>query len=132
MEQKHRRHVSIIRSPDYYGLGLQVAMTGKEPKVFFITSVSPNSPAAQADLRVHDKIIEVNGKSTVEMSIADFIDIMKQDGEIRLIIENRSEEFPKTVNQSEPTSTMEVRPDQEKKKGLFRFFKRSANSSSRN
>ncbi|NJM09912.1 MAG: PDZ domain-containing protein [Bdellovibrionaceae bacterium] len=51
----------------YYGIGIESEATGAG---LFIFKVFPNTPAAHAGLKVHDRIVSVNGRSAQKLSEA--------------------------------------------------------------
>lgn len=87
---------NITLQGEYYGVGIQI--TTLDTGEIYITSIIPNSPASQTDLKAGDIIIKANDKSTEGMTSDELGKMIKEGNEtnFKLIIKRNDEE--KTIN----------------------------------
>ena len=65
-----------FRRPFYYNLsGIELATPIPDLPMFLISEVSPNTPAAEADLQKGDEITEINGRKAVSLILNDFTEL---------------------------------------------------------
>jgi carboxyl-terminal processing protease len=80
----------------FEGIGAQVAI--KDEQLMIIAPIA-DSPAAKAGIKAGDKILEINGQSTLEMSLAEAVlDIRGPQGtSVRLLILHEGETEPELI-----------------------------------
>ncbi len=66
---------SITLNGSYKGVGIQISK--EENGYMLITNVFKNSPAEEAELKVGDEIISIDGKSVTELTTKEFSDLVK-------------------------------------------------------
>ncbi|GAB5045729.1 tetratricopeptide repeat protein [Thermodesulfovibrio sp. TK110] len=98
-EEAVRISEKAINSLSFSGIG--VSIIKNENEYARIKSVEPNSPAEKADIQVNYEIVEIDGKSTLEMKLNDIVGKLRgQEGtEVKLTIRKpeSGETFTKTL-----------------------------------
>lgn len=81
------------------GIGVQIRLVGKPPKLVIVGPPEPGSPAAEANLLPGDRIVAIDGHSTEKMSMGEVLHYMRGEPEtaVKLMIEPAHEAEPRTV-----------------------------------
>jgi carboxyl-terminal processing protease len=80
------------------GIGVRIRLLGEPPELIVVGSPEPGTPAARADIRANDRILEIDGTPTAGMTIAEVLHRMRgKPGEpIRLLVRHAEDEHPKS------------------------------------
>jgi carboxyl-terminal processing protease len=78
------------------GIGVRIRMVGDPPELVIVGAPEPGTPAARADVRSGDHVLEIDGQSTVGMSLIDVLRAMRgEPGEpVRLLVRHADEDQP--------------------------------------
>ena len=91
---------SITLNGSYDGIGIQIVEDSD--KNVLVTAVFKDSPADKAGIKVKDKILEVNGKTTEKLGATGLVNEIKSSSkkDIAIKIERDGEELEVTVTKS--------------------------------
>jgi len=78
------------------GIGVRIRLLGEPPELVVVGAPDPNTPAARADVRANDRILEVDDKPVAGMSLSEVLHWMRgQPGEpIHLLIRHADAQHP--------------------------------------
>ena len=81
------------------GIGVRIRFTGEPPQLTIVGAPDPGTPAARARVRSGDRVLEIDGKSTVGLTMSDVLHAMRGDPgqSIRLTILHAGEDRPETL-----------------------------------
>ena len=64
----------------YDASGIRLRSTGEDLREYVVTGTVEDSPAAVAELREGDRLIEIDGKPAKDFSLGEILEILKHDG----------------------------------------------------
>lgn len=78
------------------GIGVRIRMLGDPPELVIVGAPDPGTPAARADIRANDRVLEIDGKSTAGMDLAEVLHLMRgQPGEpLELLVRHADAAHP--------------------------------------
>lgn len=78
------------------GIGVRIRILGDPPELVIVGAPDPGTPAARADIRANDRVLEIDDESTVGMTMGDVLQRMRgQPGEpLRLLVRHADAEHP--------------------------------------
>lgn len=78
------------------GIGVRIRTLGDPPQLLVIGAPEPGTPAARADIRANDRVLEINGEPTAGLDINEVLRLMRgQPGEtLRLLVRHADAEHP--------------------------------------
>ena len=78
------------------GIGVRIRILGDPPELVVVGAPDPGTPAARADIRANDRVLEIDGKSTTGMNMTEVLHLMRgQPGEpLRLLIRHADAAHP--------------------------------------
>ena len=109
-------YAALTKSNSGYYTGIGIVLQQMEIGSFEITQVYPGTPAEEAGLAVHDKLLSINGTSADGLDINTFLNAMHSEdgGENVLILEREGQQMTVTVTAREiyaPTVTYRMQTD---------------------
>ena len=78
------------------GIGVRIRILGDPPELIIVGAPDPGTPAARANIRANDRLLEIDGKSTTGMVMTEVLQLMRgQPGEpLRLLVRHADAEYP--------------------------------------
>lgn len=78
------------------GIGVRIRVLGEPPELLVIGAPEPGTPAARADIRANDRVLEIDGHPTAGLNINEIMHLMRgQPGEpLKLLVRHADAEHP--------------------------------------
>ena len=78
------------------GIGVRIRMLGDPPELVIVGAPDPGTPAARADIRANDRVLEIDGKPTAGMDLTEVLHLMRgQPGEpLELLVRHADAAHP--------------------------------------
>lgn len=76
------------------GIGVRIRLVGEPPQLVIVGAPEPGTPAARSEIRAGDHVLEIDGRPTAGLSLADVLNAIRgEPGEpVRLAIRHPGEE----------------------------------------
>jgi len=107
LHQRGDEHSQFIPSDDadsyqtemrqqFGGIGVRIRFLGNPPELTVVGAPNRGSPAARADIRANDRLLKIDGQSTVDMNMTEVLHLMRgQPGEmLKLLIRHTNVDHP--------------------------------------
>jgi carboxyl-terminal processing protease len=78
------------------GIGVRIRTLGDPPELVVVGAPDPGTPAARADIRANDRVLEIDGQATAGMNINEVLHLMRgQPGEpLSLLVRHEDADHP--------------------------------------
>lgn len=96
-DDKETEQFNELVDGQYYGLGIEMTLVDNEYP--YVSKVFENTPAFDADIKVNDKIIKVEGKDVKGQTLNDISSLIKGNDNktVKIVIERDNETIEKTL-----------------------------------
>jgi carboxyl-terminal processing protease len=106
------------------GIGVRIRLLGEPAELYVVGAPDPGTPAARADIRANDRVLEINDQPTAGLNIAEVLHQMRGNpGEpLRLLVHHEGSDHPEVKDLEREVITVDsILGDRRSESGGWEF-----------